>query len=326
MSASIASPFDARSTARDVVRGRNLEGFRVVVTGASSGIGVETALALAEAGAEVIVAVRDTLAGGRVAGPANSRLGAARLSVAQIDLTDFRAIAAFAADILEDGKPLDIVICNAGVMAAPLTRTPAGHEVQFGANHLGHFLMTAMLIPALEAAAQEKGRPSRVVALTSVGHHRSDINWDDPNYLSRPYDRWEAYGQSKTANSLFAAGLTARYAKEGVCANAVMPGGIMTGLQEHLTKEEMIGYGWIDEEGRPSPGMKTVEQGAATSVWAAIGPELEGVGGLYLDDCQVAPRWEPGMRWKGVKDYALDPAAALRLWTLSEELVGFSAP
>jgi len=321
--ARITSPFGYRTTAAEVAAGRDLSGLNVIVTGAASGIGVETALALAGAGAQVVMAVRDQIAAGAIAGPANSRIGAARMRVGKLDLSDRRSIASFAAAELERGEPVHVLINNAGVMACPLMHTADGFEMQFGTNHLGHFLLTAMLGPLLETAAAERGKPSRVVSLSSIGHRRSPIVWDDIQYETRAYDKWESYGQAKTANALFAVGLSARQRDHGIVANAVMPGGIMTPLQRHLPKEEMIAFGWIDENGVANERMKTPQQGAATSVWAAIGPELEGVGGLYLEDCQEALAWTKEQPWSGVMAHAIDPEAAERLWRVSEDLVGF---
>jgi NAD(P)-dependent dehydrogenase (short-subunit alcohol dehydrogenase family) len=226
---------------------------------------------------------------------------------------------------MEAGEPIHVLINNAGVMACPLSYTEDGFESQFGTNHLGHFLLTLMLLPLLELGAQESGQGARVVSLSSIGHRRSPIHWEDVHYRTRAYEKWEAYGQSKTANSLFAVGLTARCAAHGVTANAVMPGGIITPLQRHLPKEEMIGFGWIEPGGRPNPQMKTPEQGAATSVWAATAPELEGVGGRYLENCAIAKAWDAADPWSGVMAHALDPQAAERLWAFSEDAVGFSA-
>jgi NAD(P)-dependent dehydrogenase (short-subunit alcohol dehydrogenase family) len=319
----ITSPFGARTPAREVARGHDLTGKRMIVTGAASGIGVETARVLAEAGASVVMAVRDVAKAEEIAAPVNAALGGQRMIARSLDLSNARSIAEFAAGELETGEPVHVLINNAGVMASPLTRVGPGWEEQFGVNHLGHFLLTAMLLPALEAAANETHRPSRVVSLSSIGHRRSDVVFDDPNYERRPYDKWEAYGQAKTANSLFAVGLSRKCAARGVLANAVMPGGILTPLQRHLTREEMLGFGWIDDAGNPNPGMKTPEQGASTSVWAAIGSELEAIGGLYLEDCAQAAPWSKDLPWSGVLDYALDPERADRLWTVSEELVGF---
>ena len=208
-------------------------------------------------------------------------------------------------------------------MACPLQRTADGLEMQIGTNHFGHFLLGVLLAPALELGARARGRPSRLVSLSSIGHRRSGIHWDDPNYLARPYDKWEAYGQAKTANALFAVGFERRYGQRGIHANAVMPGGIMTPLQRHMTREEMVAMGWIDAAtGQLRDGFKTPEQGASTSVWAALGAELEGLGGLYLEDCQQALPWSKESPWQGVLPHALDPEAAERLWALSAQTVG----
>jgi NAD(P)-dependent dehydrogenase (short-subunit alcohol dehydrogenase family) len=239
-----------------------------------------------------------------------------------LDLASLASVGSFV-DAWGD-QPLDILINNAGVMATPLLRTAEDLELQIGTNHFGHYVLAVGLTRALLNASEE-GRTARVVALSSIGHRRSDINWDDPNYLTRPYEKWEAYGQSKTANALFAVGYNARFAEHGVTANAVMPGGIMTPLQRYLPKEEMVAMGWMDEEGNIREGFKTPEQGASTSVWAAVGEELEGVGGLYLEDCAQAAPWSKDNPMKGVMPYALDPESAERLWALSEATTGVSA-
>ncbi|HEY7852916.1 MAG TPA: SDR family NAD(P)-dependent oxidoreductase, partial [Caulobacteraceae bacterium] len=213
-------------------------------------------------------------------------------------------------------------INNAGVMACPLAYTADDLEMQIGTNHFGHYLLTALLAPALKNGAQHQGRSARVVALTSIAHRRGGVNFDDPHYRHRPYEKWEAYGQSKSANALFAVGFHARFKDQGVSANSVMPGGIMTPLQRHLTREEMIGMGWMDEAGTLSPGFKTPSQGASTSVWAALGSELEGVGGLYLENCAQAAPWSAQTPWAGVMPHAIDPAAADRLWELSVKTTG----
>jgi NAD(P)-dependent dehydrogenase (short-subunit alcohol dehydrogenase family) len=210
-------------------------------------------------------------------------------------------------------------------MASPLMRTADGFEMQFGTNHLGHFLLSVLLAPNLVAGAKASGKRSRLVSLSSIGHRRAGVNFDDPNYEHRDYDKWEAYGQAKTANSLFAVGFDKRFKDRGVNANAVMPGGIMTPLQRHLPIEEQRALGWLDENDKPREGFKTTEQGAATSVWAAVGDELEGVGGLYLEDCNQAVPWSQELPWNGVMPHALDPEAADRLWDLSVKTTGAGA-
>ena len=318
----IRSRFGAFTPARVVAGDHDLSGRNVIVTGGASGIGYETAKALAAAGADVMLAVRDRSAGEKAAVAINEAIGADNVVAGTLDLASLASVGSFV-DAWGD-QPLDILINNAGVMATPLLRTAEDLELQIGTNHFGHFVLAVGLTRALLNAAEDE-RTARVVALSSIGHRRSDIHWDDPNYLSRPYDKWEAYGQSKTANSLFAVGYNARFEEHGITANAVMPGGIMTPLQRYLPKEEMVAMGWMDEEGNVREGFKTPEQGASTSVWAAVGEELEGVGGLYLEDCAEAPPWNKDNPMKGVMPYAIDPDAADRLWALSEEITGVTA-
>ena len=318
----IRSRFGAFTPARVVAGDHDLSGRNVIVTGGASGIGYETAKALAAAGADVMLAVRDRSAGEKAAVAINEAIGADNVVAGTLDLASLASVGSFV-DAWGD-QPLDILINNAGVMATPLLRTAEDLELQIGTNHFGHFVLAVGLTRALLNAAEYE-RTARVVALSSIGHRRSDIHWDDPNYLSRPYDKWEAYGQSKTANSLFAVGYNARFEEHGITANAVMPGGIMTPLQRYLPKEEMVAMGWMDEEGNVREGFKTPEQGASTSVWAAVGEELEGIGGLYLEDCAEAPPWNKDNPMKGVMPYAIDPDAADRLWALSEEITGVTA-
>lgn len=315
MSTLITSPFGYRTTAREAAAGRDLSGQRMIVTGAASGIGVETARALALQGAEVTIAARDLAKAQGVADAINAEAGGKRVSVGKLDLSDLSSVRSF---VSSWSGPLHVLINNAGVMASPLMHTAQNFEMQIGANHLGHFALTTGLAGALEAGAKG-GKPARVVSLSSIGHRRSDIRWDDPHFRNGDYEKWTSYGQSKTANALFAVGVTNRWKDRGVLANAVMPGGILTPLQRHLSREEQIGFGWIDENGVPNPAMKTPEQGAATSVWAAIGPELEGVGGKYLENCAEAAPWKAEEPWSGVMPHALDPGSADRLWDWSEK-------
>ncbi|MFD3265985.1 oxidoreductase [Phenylobacterium ferrooxidans] len=309
------SPFtDAAVIAED----HDLTGRTVVITGAATGIGVETARALAAAGAEVTIAVRNRQAGETAAAEINADIGVDRVKVGALDLSDLASVAGFVS--AWGDRPLNILINNAGVMACPQSYTANDLEMQIGVNHFGHFLLGIGLARALMNGAEE-GRTARLVSLSSIGHRRSDINWDDPHYRTRAYDKWESYGQSKTANSLFAVGYHKRFADLGITANAVMPGGIMTPLQRHLPREEMIAMGWMNEDGVVREGFKTPAQGASTSVWAAISDELEGVGGLYLENLAQALPWgeEPNA---GVMPHALDPESAERLWALSEETTG----
>lgn len=319
----IISPFGAKSTAREVVAGHDLTGKVAIVTGAATGIAVETARALALAGAEVIIAARKPELGEEVANQINEEAGLKRVSFSMVDLASLESIRHFA-HVWGD-RPINLLINNAGVMASPLMRTADGFEMQFGTNHLGHFLLSVLLAPNLVAAAKTSGQRSRLVSLSSIGHRRAGVNFDDPNYEHRDYDKWEAYGQAKTANSLFAVGFDKRFKDQGVNANAVMPGGIMTPLQRHMSIEEQRAMGWLDEHDQPREGFKTTEQGAATSVWAAVGDELDGVGGLYLEDCNQAVPWSQERPWNGVMPHALDPEAADRLWDLSVKAVGAGA-
>ncbi|CAM4315637.1 oxidoreductase [Deinococcus marmoris] len=315
----IASPLAPRATALEVVQGINLTGKTAVITGASSGIGVETARALLSAGASVILAVRDIGKGEKIAAELRESTGNQNAQVIELDLASLAQVREGAARILAAAPAIHMLINNAGIMATPQGQTPDGFETQFGTNHLGHFLLTQLLMPALLAAA-----PSRVVALSSSGHRRSDIVWDDIQFERRPYDRWDAYGQSKTANALFAVGLTQKYGAQGVTANAVHPGGIMTGLQKFVPVEEQRAMGWQDESGKLNAVFKTTEEGASTTVWAATSPQMEGVGGLFLEDLQESTPLDPQNPdpMFGHKPYARDSESAARLWTLSEELVG----
>ncbi|PXA87834.1 oxidoreductase [Caulobacter sp. D4A] len=317
MAERIVSPFGARSTAGEVVAGHDLTGRMAIVTGAATGIGIETARALAEAGAEVVIAARKPDLGAQAVAEIERTAGPGKARFAMLDLSSLASVRAFAQAWGE--APLHLLINNAGVMACPLAYTEDGLEMQIGTNHFGHFALSTLLAENLVAGAQGSGVPSRLVSLSSIGHRRSGVDFEDPHFRHRPYDKWEAYGQAKTANSLFAVGFDARFKDLGVRANAVMPGGIMTPLQRHLPIEEQVALGWIGEDGKPRDGFKTPQQGAATSVWAAVGPELDGVGGLYLEDCKQAVAWTKDKPWAGVLPHALDPEAAERLWALSVE-------
>ena len=314
----ITSGLDRFTDASVIAQGHDLTGRNTIVTGGATGIGIETARALAGSGANVMLAVRNRPAGETAAAEINASTGAERVSVGIVDLSDLSTVAGFVSTWGD--KPLHALINNAGVMACPLTYTANDLEMQIGTNHFGHFLLSVGLARAMMNAAEE-GRTARLVSLSSIGHRRCGINWEDIHYRTRPYEKWESYGQAKTANALFAVGFNARFAEHGVTANAVMPGGIMTPLQRHLPREEMIAMGWMSEEGVLAKGFKTPAQGASTSVWAAIGTELEGVGGLYLENLAQALPWgeEPAA---GVMPYALDAGDAERLWAVSEETVG----
>jgi len=314
----ITSGLDPYTDAAVLTEGKDLSGQTAIVTGGATGIGIETVKALAGAGADVVIAVRKRDLGEAAAKEVNAAIGAERASVGMLDLQDLGSVAAFAT--AWGDKPLNLLINNAGVMACPLAYTADDLEMQLGTNHFGHFALGVGLARALMNGAQD-GRASRLVSLSSIGHIRSAMNFDDPNYRNRAYDKWAAYGQSKTANALFAVGFDKRFRELGINANSVMPGGILTPLQRHLPREEQMAMGWIDADGNLlAKGFKTPAQGASTSVWAAVGEELEGVGGLYLENLAEAPPYE-GAR-VGVMPHALDPEAAERLWALSEETTG----
>lgn len=308
--------FGARSTAREVIEGHDLSGRDAIVTGGASGIGIETARALALAGARVVIATRDAAKGEAVAAALRKETVSEKIEFRPLDLSSLESVKRFAADFLALRRDLHLLINNAGIMAAPLVYTDAGFESQFGTNHIGHFFLTVGLLPALKSAGN-----ARVVSLSSLGHRRSEVHFDDINFRNRPYDPWLAYGQSKTANILFAVGMTQRFSSDGINTNAVHPGGIMTGLQKYVARDEQIKMGWIDEAGNPNPRMKTVEQGAATSIWAAVAPGLDKVSGKYLEDCTIAQPWSDDRPMSSVKSYALDPANAERLWAISEQAV-----
>jgi NAD(P)-dependent dehydrogenase (short-subunit alcohol dehydrogenase family) len=310
----ITTPFGFTSTAAEVVAGVDLSGKRAIVTGASSGIGVETARALADAGAAVTLAVRNTQAGERVAAQIREGTGNGAVTVGALDLSDLSSVSAFAAAW---SGPLDILVNNAGVMAIQeLTLSTGGHEMQFATNHLGHFALALGLHDSLAAAGS-----ARIVSVSSGGHLRSPVVFDDIDYAFRDYDPFGAYGQSKTANVLFAVEATRRWAPDGIVANALMPGGIATPLQRHLP--ESYAAQALDAFRAAGTDFKSVQQGAATSVLLAASPLLEGIGGRYFEDCNEAVRVErrgkPGQG--GVAPYALDPANAERLWELSLTLI-----
>jgi NAD(P)-dependent dehydrogenase (short-subunit alcohol dehydrogenase family) len=296
----ITSDFSASSTAAEVIRGHDLRGRIAIVTGGSAGIGLETTRALSSAGARVIVPARDV----EKAKEAVGKLG----TVEAMELTDPASIAAFADRFLKTGAPLDLLIDNAGIMATPLARVARNIESQFATNHVGHFELTVRLWPALK-----KAQAPRIVSLSSLGHRRTSVDFDDWNFERKPYDRWAAYGQSKSANALFAIGANAR----GVKAFSVHPGAIWTGLAKFMTPEDVAAFE------KRSQTVKTVEQGAATTVWCAVSRQLDGLGGVYCEDCNVAePVPADSQETRGVRPWATDLVLAERLWTLSEEITG----
>ncbi|MGP4007414.1 SDR family NAD(P)-dependent oxidoreductase [Streptomyces sp. 4N124] len=307
----IGSGFGATSTADDVLQGIDLTGRLAIVTGGYSGLGLETTRALTKAGARVVVPAR------RSATAREALAGVDRVEVDEMDLGDLESVRGFAERLLASGRTIDFVIDSAGIMACPETRVGPGWEAQFATNHLGHFALVGRLWPAIEPGG------ARIVSVSSRGHHYSGIRWDDPHWHDG-YDKWLAYGQAKTANVLFAVHLDRLGRERGVRAFSLHPGGILTPLQRHLPKREMVERGWIDEDGTPlnPEGFKTPEQGAATQVWAATSPQLAGMGGVYLEDCDIAEPAPADGEFAGVKDWARDPEEAARLWELSVKLTG----
>ncbi len=316
--------FGKDSTTDEVLAGIDLHGKRVVVTGASGGLGEESARALASKGAAITMAARNPEKNAAAAARIRETVPDAQLETRELDLASLASVRAFAKGFLAEHERVDVLLNNAGVMACPHTTTADGFEMQLGTNHVGHFLLTGLLDPAL-------GAGSRVVELSSGAHGMADVDYDDPMFERRPYHPWISYGQSKTANALFAVELDRRLRPRGAAAYSVHPGMIMTELARHFTEdtlkemqemraERAARHGGAAEESPPME-FKTVEAGAATQVWAATAPELADRGGSYLANCTVG---ELGgdIAQSGVAAYALDPASATRLWTLSEELVG----
>jgi NAD(P)-dependent dehydrogenase (short-subunit alcohol dehydrogenase family) len=346
----IPSGFGARTTASEVLGGIDLDGKLAIVTGGYSGLGIEIVAALATAGAHVIVPARrvevarealtergllgtgttggtdgtGTTGGTRGIGGIGNTDGTdlGGVEVEELDLGDLASVRAFAERFLASGRSIDMLINDAAIMAAPLARVGDGWESQFAINHLGHFALANLLWPALVADGG-----ARVVAMSSSGHKLSGIRWDDPQFTTG-YDKWLAYGQAKTANSLFAVQLDKLGAPHGVRAFATHPGGIMTPLQRHLPREEMIASGWMTEDGTVSDRFKTPEQGAATATWAATSTMLDGMGGVYCEDCDIAEPTvadSPEARIAGVNAHAIDQVDAERLWSYSAELTGVDA-
>jgi NAD(P)-dependent dehydrogenase (short-subunit alcohol dehydrogenase family) len=306
------SGYGMRTEARDATGGRDLSGKVAIVTGGYSGLGLETTKAIAGAGAIVIVPARTP-------DKAQKALaGIANVEQAALDLADPTSIDAFAGGFLSRTKKLDILINNAAIMASPLMRDARGYEAQFATNHLGHFQLTARLWPALKAADG-----ARVVSLSSIGHRICPPDLEDPNFERTEYNKWMAYGRAKSANALFAIGLDTRGAPHDVRAFAVHPGGIMTDLQRYMPEEEKRAMGWIDADGKVDERFKTPSQGAATSVWCAANAQLDGKGGVYCEDCDIAELVPPDHKaFSGVRPWAIDPVLADKLWSLSERMTG----
>ena len=306
------STFSFASTTDEVLADVDLAGSTVLITGTSAGLGVETARSVAAAGARVLGVVRD-------ADKARANLeaaGAEGVELFEGDLASLDSVRSVADEVLASGvERLDVLIANAGIMGCPQGATADGFELQFGTNHLGHFVLVNRLLPLLLT-----GGPARVVMLSSAGHRFSDVSLDDPNFEHTPYDPWVSYGRAKTANVLFAVELDRRLRDRGLRATAIHPGGIITELGRHLTEESMGAL--IEARGERELVWKTVPQGAATSVWAGFVADADEVGGRYCEDCAVAPVIDDTDVSPGVMRYALDPTTAAGLWTLSEQLVG----
>jgi len=313
--------FGAKSTTDEVLAGVDLSGKRVLVTGVSAGLGVETARALAAHGAQVVGAARDLAKAERATEVvrADARHGGG-LELVELDLASLASVRACADRLNADGRPFDLVIANAGVMATPLGRTADGFETQFGTNHLGHFVLVNRIAPLIRHGG-------RLVNLSSAGHRFSDVDLDDPNFERTPYEPFVAYGRSKTANALFAVEFDRRHRGRGVRATAVHPGGIHTELGRYMTPEVLQTLVDNINANRPAGAgefeWKTIPQGAATSVWAGVVAEAGEVGGRYCEDCHVAQVQDGGAEVReGVRAYAVDPERAKALWAKSEEMVG----
>ncbi|MGD2059349.1 MAG: oxidoreductase [Acidimicrobiia bacterium] len=312
------SGFAARTDGAEVLADLDLAGKTAIVTGGYSGIGLETVRALAANDMTVVVPVRSP----QKAAESLAGLGG-RVKTAPLDLADLASIRRFGQTMVGEFDHLDLLINNAGIMACPEARVGPGWESQFGVNHMGHFALTRTLMPLIENTPG-----ARVVTLSSTAHKLTDIRWDDIQFDSGPYDKWQAYGQAKTANALFANALSRRLVDQGALAFAVHPGGIFTPLQRHLPQEEMVALGWLDESGEPSDlakaGFKTPEQGCSTTLWAATSPNLVGKPGVYCEDCDIAALTEPESptaRYRGVDAHACNDESAERLWAISETLL-----
>ncbi len=308
--------FGAQSTTDDILHGKDLTGKVIVVTGSSAGLGTETVRALAKAGAEIVMVARNTAKNEGVAAGIRLEFPGAKLSTVTMDLADLGSVRRAAAEILAAHPKIDALINNAGFVGGPRTITPEGAELHFAANHIGPFLFTNLLIPALKAAA-----PSRVVVLSSNGHRTGGFDFDDLDFTKRDYNHWTAYSQSKLANVYHAVGLAKRLKGTGITANAVHPGVIVTEVFRDVQPEEQqMVTGWSAANGSP---IKSIPQGAATQVWAVTAPELEGVTGLYLEDCALGVHIpSTTVSAVGVIPEAYDEAAADRLWDISEKIVG----
>lgn len=307
----IESPFGYRSTAQEVAQASDVSGKTVVITGGYAGLGLETTKALVHAGADVIVT-------GRSMDKARLALDGLNVRTVQLDLMEPDSIADGAEQLHKEASSgIDILINNAGIMATPLRRNSKGWESQFATNHLGHFALFARISELLL-----KRSGARVVTLSSLGHRITGVELEDWNYETGPYDKWQSYGRTKSANALFALELNTRYEARGLQAYSLHPGGIATELQRDLEEEELRAFGWINEAGELHPSFKTPEQGASTTVWAATSPLLDNRGGVYCEDCNIARPETSKDTTDGVYPWVRDPEIAGQLWTLSEEITG----
>ena len=322
----MAANFGAKSTTEDVLNGVNLKGKRILVTGVSAGIGVETARALVAHGADVVGAARDLAKAKRATTEVSETAtkNGVSFELIELDLASLKSVRAAADKLIADGRQFDVIIANAGVMATPLGKTEDGFETQFGTNHLGHFVFVNRIAKLIK-----KG--GRLVNLASVGHRFSDVNLDDPNFETTTYEPFVAYGRSKTANILFAVEFDRRHRNRGVRATAVHPGGIATELARYMPEGAI--EAWVKQiqeqraaAGEPPFEFKSIPQGAATSVWAGVVAPADEVGGKYCEDCQIAELIPADSQVsaisKGVRGYAIDPESAKALWKKSEEMVG----
>ena len=306
--------FGVNTTTNEILAGIDLTGKTILITGGTSGLGQESARALAAHGAKVIITARNLEKASSVVDKIQQETGA-KVDVEALELASFASIRAFAKRILERSEPIDVLILNAGVMACPYAKTEDGFEMQFGTNHLGHFLLTCLIAPKLD-------KSGRIVSLSSSGHQFSPVVFDDIQFEHRDYDRWLSYGQAKTANALFAVGLNKRLAHRGIEAFAVHPGAIQTDLARHLTEDDITRLqAYIESGAMP---LKTIPAGAATQVLAATAPEIAGKGGAYLADCQICEVDDEAETWTVVRSYAVNLEAADQLWQISEEMVGQS--